>query len=66
MALVTKKSMKASLKFIHSYQRTCGLKLPTFVPSHKTAKTFVWSGKSKKLFEEKKWNRRLNENGISY
>jgi hypothetical protein len=36
MALVTKKSMKASLKFIHSYQRTCGLRLPTFVPSHKT------------------------------
>ena len=36
MALVTKKSMKASLKFIHSYQRTCRLKLPTFVSSHKT------------------------------
>ena len=36
MALVIKKSMKASLKFIHSYQRTCGLRLPTFVPSHKT------------------------------
>lgn len=57
MALVKllKKSMKASLKFIHSYL-TEDLRFEIAYPpiKQKIAKTFVWSGKSQKLFGEKK------------